>query len=302
LINTAVIGSGYWGPNIIRILNSISDLKIIIDINATNFNTLKLKYPNITFLTDIEELHNFDIQAIAIVTPPSTHYELASKLSKYHLFIEKPLTNSLYDAKKLISLENKSLFNCVGHIFLFSPEIRKLKQLIENNVIGKIKTINITRLNFGKYQSCGVEVDLLPHDLSILQYLLGELIPSSSCYGKLNNINVSGCAIIKAGEIECIITSSWTSTSKIRCLSINSTTGIFEYDMNRPNIIKHYDCNLENNNIGKLQEMEVESSDEPLLAELKYWLNNIENRPIENIISWENGYKIVKLIDAIKNK
>lgn len=301
-MNTAIIGCGYWGPNILRNLDLISNLKIVVDINDKNFEALKIKYPHILFTTDMNMIHELNIDAVAIITPPNTHLEIARNFSNYHLFIEKPLTHSLLDAENLLKIENKNKFNCVGHVFLFSQEIRKLKELIDTNIIKNIESINITRLNFGKYQSCGVEVDLLPHDLSILKFLLNsKLEVKSACYGKINDINVSGCAIIKSENTECIITSSWTSSDKIRTISINTKNGIFEYDMSLPNIIKHYKGRiLEKNIAGQLENIEVEYGEEPLLGELKYWINSIKNNNEENIISFKNGYDVVKLIDTIQ--
>lgn len=299
MVNTALVGCGYWGPNLLRNLNSISNLKVVIDTNDANFEMLREQYPSIMFSTDLEIIHSLDVQAVAIATPPSTHYTIASKLRDYNLFIEKPLTDTLENATLLLEAENRSKVNCVGHVFLFSPEIRELKKIVTKS---KVKSINITRLNFGKYQSCGVAVDLLPHDLSILRYLLGEeLTVSKACYGRLDGVSISGCAVVQAGKVDCVITSSWTNTSKVRCVTINTDNGTFEYDMSMPNIIKHYkDRDLEKNIMGQQVNIEVPYADEPLLGELKYWLSLIKKPSKKNVISFKDGYEVVKLIDEIK--
>lgn len=299
MINTALVGCGYWGPNLLRNLNLISNLKAVFDINDGKFEILREQYPNVLFSTDLELIHTLDVQAVAIATPPNTHYAMASKLKDYNLFIEKPLTDTLENATLLLETENHSKMNCVGHVFLFSPEIRELKKIVSKC---KIKSINITRLNFGKYQSCGVAVDLLPHDLSILKYLLDEeLVVSKACYGRLDGVSISGCAVVQAGKVDCVITSSWTNTAKVRCVTINTDNGTFEYDMSMPNIIKHYrDRDLEQNVMGQQVNIEVPYADEPLLGELKYWLSLVKKPSKKNIISFKDGYEVVKLIDEIK--
>lgn len=297
-MNTALVGCGYWGPNILRNLNSISQLKVVVDVNEDSFAKLKEKYPHVLFSTTLDTIHSSSIEAVAIATPPNTHRELIEKLSSYHLFVEKPLADTVSDTEAILNIENKEKVNCVGHVFLFSPEIRKLKALIQEQ---SVQTINITRLNFGKYQTCGVEVDLLPHDLSILRYLLdSELHVKQACYGKLNGINTSGCAVVSAGNIDCVITSSWTNTSKVRCVTVTTKNGTFEYDMALPNVIKHYKNRaLEQNIAGQLEHIEVEFGDEPLLGELKYWLDLIKN-PTKNMISFKDGHEVVKLINDVR--
>lgn len=299
MINTALVGCGYWGPNLLRNLNLISNLKIVVDVNDKNFAALQEQYPNVVFSTNLDLIHTMDVKAVAIATPPNTHYDVASKLRDYHLFIEKPLTDTLENATLLCEIENKSRINCVGHVFLFSPEIKELKKLVSKH---SIKSINITRLNFGKYQSCGVAVDLLPHDLSILRFLLEkELVVSKACYGQLDGVSISGCAVVQADNVDCVITSSWTNTSKVRCVTVNTDNGTFEYDMSIPSIIRHYkNRNLETNTAGQLENIEVPYADEPLLGELKYWLSLIKKPSKKNVISFKDGYEVVKLIDTIK--
>jgi predicted dehydrogenase len=303
MINTAIVGLGYWGPNIVRNLDLISNVKVVVDVDDSKFSVFKEKYPNIIFTQDYNEVHKHNIDAVAIVTPPSTHYSVAKQFSQYHLFIEKPLTHTLEQAKKLLQIENKQKRNCVGHVFLFSPEINKLKEYINDGTTGNIQAINITRLNFGKYQACGVESDLLPHDLSILNYLIdGDLMVKSASYGNLDNVNISGCAVLKKNDIECVVSSSWAHTSKIRRVSVIGDNGIFEYDMSVPNIISVYNnSNLRKNALGPLQKIEVSYADEPLLAELKYWISLIED-PLkkQELISFRDGYEVVKLIENIK--
>lgn len=305
MINTAIIGLGYWGPNILRNLSLLSNVKVVVDMDDKNFNGFREKYPDVIFTKDINEIHKNNIDAVAIVTPPNTHFELAQKLSSYHLFIEKPLTHTLKDAESLLKIENKEKRNIVGHVFLFSPEINKLKQMIETREICDIQSINITRFNFGKYQSCGVISDLLPHDISILNYLLGIGIKvKSASYGKVNGIDVSGSAILSKNGIECIINSSWTHTNKVRKVSITAKNGIFEYDMSLANNITIYkDAKLESNILGGAEKVEVPYTSEPLLAEIKYWLNLIEDSSIkQNILTFNDGYEVVRLIEEIKNE
>lgn len=176
----AVIGAGYWGKNLIRTFNNLGRLLSVYD---TDVEALKCyqedpTYNKVDFDTDYTKcLMRWDIKGVVIATPPSTHYDIAKKCLEYdkHVFIEKPMTLDEESSKELVALaKEKNRIIMVGHIFLYSPEIIKLKEIITAEEFGEVKYIYTQRLNLGKVQECGVIMDLAPHDVSILDYLLDD--------------------------------------------------------------------------------------------------------------------------------
>ena len=175
----AVVGLGYWGPNLLRTFNKLGVLASGFDLNKSvlgNFTT-DPAYSGVYFDTDWEKsLGRADLDAVVIATPPNTHYDIASEsmLHGKHVFVEKPLTLDVDEATELVKISRvtgKVLM--VGHIFLYSPEIIKLKEIIHKPAFGDILYAYSNRLNLGKIQApANVIEDLAPHDVSVMNYLL----------------------------------------------------------------------------------------------------------------------------------
>jgi|15BtaG_2_1085339.scaffolds.fasta_scaffold00015_93 predicted dehydrogenase len=304
-LGTAVIGCGYWGPNITRNLNTISDLKYVCDLDPDLAQAQADKYPGVEVASIETILSDNTVNAVAIVTPPSTHLAIARLclMAGKHIFVEKPLAASDSDASQLLSLSRtfSHLTCCVGHIFVFSPEILELKRLIDSGKVGKVKAINISRLNWGKFQECGVELDLLPHDLSIIQYLTGDnpvLLSRTSLDNE--SISVAGSSLYRlASGVDALVNYSWAHTEKVRKISILGTDGIIEYDMSKPKELAFWDQRIiGENKPGILKVLEVKDHSEPLRAELDFWLSLVAGiNPEEvNRISFEHGYAVVSAI------
>lgn len=175
-----LIGLGYWGPKLARNLESLpqAGLEIVADLNPLALKKAKDERPWITTTTQIDDVFNSDVDAVAIATPVSTHFNLARKalLHGKHVLVEKPLTSSVAEAEELIALakeQNRILM--VGHTFQYSPAVRELRQLIQDGELGNIYCVEIERLNLGLFRSdIDVIWDLAPHDASILLALLGQ--------------------------------------------------------------------------------------------------------------------------------
>lgn len=184
----AVVGSGSWGKNLVRNFSELGVLKTVCDINETNFDELKNKFPA-KYTASIDEVINDpDIKAVAIATPSETHFELAKMflLSGRDTFIEKPLALKLEDAIELVKIaEEKNLILMVDHVLQYHPAIKKLKELIQFGEIGQIKYIYSNRLNFGKFRK---EENILwsfaPHDVSLILSIIGEMPNKISSVGK----------------------------------------------------------------------------------------------------------------------
>jgi predicted dehydrogenase len=175
-----VIGWGYWGPKIARNLNAIphSSVTKIADIDRSRLIPLTLNRPLVQTTTQVEELFRSDIDGVVIATPVSTHYSLArdALLHAKHVLVEKPLTASIAEAEELIELAKaRELILMVGHTFVYNPAVNKLRELIQNNDLGRIYCIEAERVHLGLFRSdINVIWDLASHDISILLYLLGR--------------------------------------------------------------------------------------------------------------------------------
>ena len=181
MLRFGVIGYGYWGPNIVRNLYGLDSASVvsICDKSISSLERAKKAYPGVHVTTDCAELMTApDIDAIAVITPVWTHFELAKSalLNGKHVFIEKPFTSNSRQAEELIELaERKGLTIMVDHTFLFTGAVRKIHELLSDNALGKLKYYDSTRVNLGLFQhDIDVLWDLAPHDLSVVDYLIGE--------------------------------------------------------------------------------------------------------------------------------
>lgn len=190
MLNVGVIGFGYWGPNIVRNFSNIEGAKVTIvcDKRTDALVSLRKHFPHIVSTTSAEDvLKSANVDVVAIVTPVSTHYELAKKalLNGKHVFVEKPFTDSSVHAEELIGIANlKSLIIMVDHTFIFTGAVKKTKELIQNDTLGNIYYYDSTRINLGLFQhDVNVLWDLAPHDFSIMDYLLDEKPEALSANG-----------------------------------------------------------------------------------------------------------------------
>lgn len=175
-----VIGWGYWGPKIARNLDSLphATVTIVADMDEMRLRNLAVNQPWIRTTARVEDVFTSDVDGVVIATPVSTHYQLAKNALSHgkHVLVEKPLTTSIPEAEELIQLAKKQqCILMVGHTFEYNPAVNELKKLIANGDLGKIYCIEAERVNLGLFRSdINVIWDLAPHDLSILNYLLGK--------------------------------------------------------------------------------------------------------------------------------
>ena len=178
-MNFGVIGYGYWGPNVVRNLASLehSRVTMIAEMSAAARKRAQKAYPEIRVTADASELMtSTDIDAIAVITPVWTHYELAKAALENgkHVFVEKPFTSNTAQAEQLIELaQRKNLRVMVDHTFLFTGAVRKISELLNSGTLGNLYYYDSTRVNLGLFQhDINVLWDLAPHDLSIMDYLI----------------------------------------------------------------------------------------------------------------------------------
>ena len=237
----AVIGCGYWGPNLVRNFvqsNKVREL-ICCDLDQKRLDRMKGLYPSVEVLTDYKKLLQMsDLDGVAIATPVKIHYPIAKEFLAQgkHVFIEKPLTHSYETALELIKLaEEKQSVLMVGHTFEYTAAVNKVKEIIASGELGKILYISCTRVNLGLFQpDINVVWDLAPHDISIILYLMGEVPVSVNSQGKAHfNHEIEDVATttlnFKNGLIA-FIHNSWLDPNKIRRTTIVGSRKMLVYD------------------------------------------------------------------------
>jgi predicted dehydrogenase len=189
VINLAVVGYGYWGPNIVRNVMERPELSLwgLCEMNAERTEKFSARYPGVHTTASFDEvLADPAVDAVSIATPPRTHYALVKQALEAgkHVLVEKPLATTGEDAQELLELaEREGLVLMPGHTFLYSPAVNKVRSLIDSGELGEIYFITSSRMNLGIYQPDGVVNDLAPHDLSILLYWLEQPVAMVSASG-----------------------------------------------------------------------------------------------------------------------
>lgn len=253
MINVGIIGYGYWGPNLVRNFFSANDccVKSVADARSESLQRLAKAFPGIMAVKNAEEIiYDSAIDAVIIATPVSTHFQLAKKalLQGKHVLIEKPMASSVLEAEILINLaDQKNLLLMVDHTFLYTGAVEKMKQLVDSDELGNIKYLDSTRINLGLFQhDINVLWDLAPHDISILNYLIGELPYSVNATGITHTHNsIENIAYLtvnyKSGFIA-HFNCSWTSPVKVRMMLIGGDQKMILYnDLEPTEKIKIYD-------------------------------------------------------------
>ena len=257
MIQAGLIGFGYWGPNLARNFNNNPDMHLaaIADFSEDRLEAASKLYPHVTITKDPGDLFgNKEIDAIAIATPVSTHYELARKslLSGKHVWLEKPMTEKVEQGEALIELaEERGRVLLVDHTFVYTGAVRKVKELIDQGALGDLIYYDSTRANLGLFQQ-DVDViwDLAPHDLSIMDFLmpykkLSVSATGSHFYGN-GIVPKALLAIFMENNIVAHINVSWVSPVKIRDTFIAGTSKMILYDDNHPSEkVKVYDKGVE---------------------------------------------------------
>ncbi|MEO0091415.1 MAG: Gfo/Idh/MocA family oxidoreductase [candidate division WOR-3 bacterium] len=188
-IGIGVIGIGYWGKNILRNLYELGVVSKACDADLKTIEERKKEFPNLEYTENVEVILNDNkITAVAIATPSATHYQLVKKAlnAGKDVFVEKPLALNFNHGKELVDLaKKKNKILMVGHILQYHPAVIKLKELIDQGVLGKIQYIYSNRLNIGKLR---IEENILwsfaPHDISIILMLIGSEPIKISCFGE----------------------------------------------------------------------------------------------------------------------
>jgi predicted dehydrogenase len=318
-INTAVVGFGYWGPNIVRNFNSINNARVVsvCDKDTEALKRVEQSYPGVRGTTDFNGiLSSPDIDLVAIVTPVSTHFEFAKKALENgkHVFVEKPFTATVAQAEELIDLaDKKNLKIMVDHTFLFTGAVKKIKELIDNNVLGDIYYYDSTRVNLGLFQhDVNVIWDLAPHDFSIMDYVIGQPAEAISAQGKphINGLeDIAYITLYFSNNVMGHFNVNWISPVKLRTTLIGGTKKMLLWnDLDADEKIKVYDKGVDTHTkqgiydllvsyrSGDMWVPKVEQT-EALKLEAAYFVDCILNdkTPFND---GRAGLRVVKLLEA----
>jgi predicted dehydrogenase len=318
-LRVGLIGYGYWGPNVARNLHRLEKGKVVAisDKNPASLRRAKQAYPGIELTLDCAELLSSpQIDAIAVVTPVWTHFELAKAALQNgkHVFVEKPFTSTARQAEELIELaDRKRLKIMVDHTFLFTGAVRKIRQLVDDGTLGDLYYYDSTRVNLGLFQhDVNVAWDLAPHDLSILDYIIQKKPEAVVATGEkhLNgHVDVAFITIYFPGNVIAHVNVNWLSPVKVRTTLIGGEKRMLVWnDLEADEKIKVYDKGIRMTNGDSVYEMLVSyrSGDmwapkieqtEALMAELEYFIDCILNdqTPLNDGLA---GLRVVKMLEA----
>lgn len=318
-MNFGVIGYGYWGPNIVRNLVTLDGSRVvgIAEINASARARAQKAYPGIKVTSDSNELlASTEIDAIAVISPVWTHFELtkAALLNGKHVFVEKPFTSNVEQAEELINLaQKKNLRIMVDHTFLFTGAVRKISQLIDEGALGNLYYYDSTRVNLGLFQhDVNVLWDLAPHDLSIVDHLLKrkpEAIVATG-QGHLNgHEDVAYMTLYFPEKVIAHINVNWLSPVKVRTTLIGGEKRMLVWnDLEADEKLKVYDKGVCITNREGVYELLVSyrSGDmwspqleqvEALRHELSYFVNCVSKNE-EPFNDGCAGLRIVQMLEA----
>jgi len=241
LLTIGVIGCGYWGPNLIRnfINQDRSKVKWISDLSPDRLDYLGKLYPTLERTTNYRDLlEDPEVDAVVVATPVSTHFRLASESMEAdkHVFVEKPLAAKSEESLALTRLaEEKGLVGMVGHTFIYSPAVRKIKELVDSGELGDIFYLRSRRLNLGIFQEdINVVWDLAPHDLSIFNYLMDSEPEAVTAVGqgfvRSDIEDVAFITLFYPGDRLAHVQVSWLDPNKVRALTIVGSKKMVVYD------------------------------------------------------------------------
>ena len=318
-MNFGVIGYGYWGPNVVRNLASLegSQVLAIAEMSEAARKRAQKAYPGVRVTADASELvASREIDAVAVITPVWTHYELAKAALENgkHVFVEKPFTSNTEQGEKLIELAaRKNLKIMVDHTFLFTGAVRKISQLLQEDALGKLYYYDSTRVNLGLFQhDINVLWDLAPHDLSIMDYLI-KTSPEAIVTSGEKHLNchedVAYMTLYFPEKVIAHINVNWLSPVKVRTTLIGGEKRMLVWnDLEADEKIKVYDKGvnitnregvyelLVNYRSGDMWSPQLEQA-EALRHELAYFVECISSgeQPFNDGCA---GLRVVKMLEA----
>jgi predicted dehydrogenase len=319
-VRVAVVGLGYWGPNLVRNFHELPGAEVLhaCDVRQEAIDHVTRRYPAIPGAVSYASvLRDPSVEAVALSTPVSTHAELAAAALEAgkHVFVEKPLADSSADARELIELaRERELVLMPGHTFLYSPPVVLSRELIERGDLGRVYFISTSRVNLGLHQrDISVVWDLAPHDFSILRYWLGEVPCRASAVSR-------GCLVEDVADVAFInlewpsgaiahVEIAWLAPSKLRRTAVVGSEKMLVYDDTSNEPVRIFDSGAQIRDPETFGEYQLSyrtgdivsprlESHEPLAVELADFCGAIrENRPPRS--SAEIGLDVIVMTEAV---
>jgi predicted dehydrogenase len=319
VVRIGVIGYGYWGPNIVRNLHAVDSCRVaaICDRSPAALGRAQRAYPAVTLSADFAEvLTSPDIDAVAVVTPVWTHFDLAKAALENgkHVFVEKPFTSTAEQAEQLIELaDRKNLTIMVDHTFLFCGAVTKIRELVDAGTLGRLYYFDSMRVNLGLFQhDVNVVWDLAPHDLSIMDHIICEKPQAVVTTGgkHLNgHADVAFITVYFPGNLIAHLNVNWLSPVKVRTTLIGGEHKMLVWnDLEPDEKIKVYDKGVKISNgqsvydllvsyrSGDVWAPKVEQA-EALKVELEYFVDCIVNDRVP-FNDGAAGLRVVRLLEA----
>ena len=325
MLSIAQIGVGYWGPNLLRnlIASKRCRVKAVVDLSKERLDYVKGLYPAVLVTDDVEQvMDDPGIEAIVIATPVATHFTLSMRALEAgkHILVEKPLARSVKEVEEIEKVAaRKKLVVMAGHTFLYNAAVRYAKKIIDSGEIGDIRYIYSQRLNLGRIRS---DVDALwnfaPHDISIIQYWLGDPEPISVMRRGVDYIqekidDVVFINILYPKKIMANIHVSWLDPQRTRLMTIVGSKKMIVYDDTIENKIAIYDKGIDRKAIlgenmdydnPNYQAFDHRSGDvllpkidfkEPLKVEIDHFIDCIQNGT-KCLTGIDHAKKVVKIL------
>jgi predicted dehydrogenase len=323
MIGVAVVGAGYWGPNLIRNFTACPLTKVVAvcDKDPGRLAKVLAGYPNIAAVDNVEALlERSDVDAVAVATPVGTHAQiaLAALRAGKHVLVEKPLAPSVRQAEELVRTAREvGRTLMVDHTFIYSGPVRKIKEIVDSGELGDLFYVDSVRINLGLFQhDVNVVWDLAPHDLSIMDYVVGRLPKSLSAFGTCHTDPVSGIedvAYLNLDFGDGLLASfhvNWLSPVKVRHFLIGgSLKGLVYNDLSPDEKIKVYDRGitvsedtetrrgiLVGYRTGDVWSPRIESM-EPLQVMVRHFSECIRDGK-QPLTDGEAGLRIVRILEA----
>jgi len=316
-----VAGLGYWGPNLVRNFCAASrtELTWLCDVDPERLEAIGRQHPGVRRTTDFEEmLADERLDAVAIATPVATHHRLAKDalLARKHVLVEKPLTASVAEAAELVALADKvERVLLVDHIFLYTPSVAKMAELVRSGEVGELLFFDSVRINLGVFQhDVSVLWDLAPHDLSIIDYLIGREPESVIAIGASRTVDgLEDIVYLHLEYGDGLLASlhlNWLSPVKVRhFLTGGSRRSILYNDLDASDRLKVYDRGVDvSSDPSGIRDVLISyrSGDvvspkldpvEPLFRLVEHFADCIEGRSTP-LSGGRQGLRIVRILDA----
>ena len=327
MLRIGQIGVGYWGPNLLRnlVASRRCSVPLVVDISGERREYVKTHYPAIEVSETVDTLFkNPEVSAVVIATPVASHFDLAMRSLEAgkHVFVEKPLARSVAEVDQIRALaEQKKLVVMVGHTFIFNAAVRYVKELVDAGELGDIRYIYSQRLNLGRIRS---DVDALwnfaPHDISIIQYWLGDPTPLSAVRRGVSYVqedvdDVVFLNIMYPNKIMANIHVSWLDPHRVRLMVVVGSKKMVVYDDAAENKIAIFDKGIDRKAVlGQNMDFDNQSFPvfdhrsgdvimpkidfkEPLQVEIDHFIDCVEGRA-ECLTGVEHARKVVWILET----